>query len=71
MGMHETGDETGEETGDGEARSRSATHLADGARTTADPRLRTFRTGSDLPFLVLHDERRGGRPLARDDAALT
>ena len=75
--MHETGDTPGDETGGAELEERSAEHSAecmrdaphDATPSAADRHLRTFRTGSDLPFLVLNDERRGDRSPPHDDDA--
>lgn len=60
----ETTDETATENG------RTAVPLADAAPRAAGPVLRTFRTGADLPLLVLPDERRDDRlPRGGDDTA--
>lgn len=61
--MHETDDSPVSEHSDEQ-------HTA-ATRRAADPRLRTFRTGSDLPFLVLSDERRDDPSPTRDRDADT
>lgn len=53
--MHETDDAPAREPSDEQQTDEQRTNAV---RRVGDSRLRTFRTGSDLPFLVLPDERR-------------
>jgi hypothetical protein len=59
------------ETDDSPVPERSDEQHTTAKPRPADPRLRTFRTGSDLPFLVLSDERRDDPSPTRDRDAGT